>query len=131
MDLFQRISETLDVEIKRWAAGKEGNLRALLSTLQYVCYYLLLPSIFCVLPCIVFYVATDYIAFCVCVCVCFCYIYLARFSFYCLNSTVWYSTLLRSFIHAVDDFKANYEICCWRKTIWDEFKRKKHLVIEL
>ncbi|KAG8489129.1 hypothetical protein CXB51_017205 [Gossypium anomalum] len=31
-----RISETLDVEIKRWAAGKEGNLRALLSTLQYV-----------------------------------------------------------------------------------------------
>ncbi|KAG6595607.1 Auxilin-related protein 2, partial [Cucurbita argyrosperma subsp. sororia] len=31
-----RISETLDSEIKRWAAGKEGNLRALLSTLQYV-----------------------------------------------------------------------------------------------
>ncbi|KAL8159174.1 hypothetical protein V2J09_000711 [Rumex salicifolius] len=31
-----RIGETLDVEIKRWAAGKEGNLRALLSTLQYV-----------------------------------------------------------------------------------------------
>nr|KJB10806.1 hypothetical protein B456_001G225900 [Gossypium raimondii] len=31
-----RISETLDVEIKRWAAGKEGNLRALLSTMQYV-----------------------------------------------------------------------------------------------
>ncbi|KAK9735542.1 hypothetical protein RND81_04G211400 [Saponaria officinalis] len=31
-----RISETLDVEIKRWSAGKEGNLRALLSTLQYV-----------------------------------------------------------------------------------------------
>ncbi|KAL6499945.1 hypothetical protein OROGR_027855 [Orobanche gracilis] len=31
-----RISETLDIEIKRWAAGKEGNLRALLSTLQYV-----------------------------------------------------------------------------------------------
>ncbi|KAJ7945123.1 Auxilin-like protein [Quillaja saponaria] len=31
-----RISETLDVEVKRWAAGKEGNLRALLSTLQYV-----------------------------------------------------------------------------------------------
>uniref|UniRef100_A0A2N9ECT1 Reverse transcriptase zinc-binding domain-containing protein n=1 Tax=Fagus sylvatica TaxID=28930 RepID=A0A2N9ECT1_FAGSY len=30
-----RIAETLDVEIKRWAAGKEGNLRALLSTLQY------------------------------------------------------------------------------------------------
>ncbi|KAD3336171.1 hypothetical protein E3N88_31690 [Mikania micrantha] len=32
----QRISTTLDVEIKRWAAGKEGNLRAMLSTLQYV-----------------------------------------------------------------------------------------------
>ncbi|KAE8695321.1 beta-galactosidase 6-like isoform X1 [Hibiscus syriacus] len=31
-----RIAETLDVEIKRWAAGKEGNLRAMLSTLQYV-----------------------------------------------------------------------------------------------
>ncbi|XP_062203559.1 auxilin-related protein 1-like isoform X2 [Phragmites australis] len=31
-----RIAETLDFEIKRWAAGKEGNLRALLSTLQYV-----------------------------------------------------------------------------------------------
>ncbi|CAH8378436.1 unnamed protein product [Eruca vesicaria subsp. sativa] len=33
---FQRIGETLDAEIKRWGAGKEGNLRALLSTLQYV-----------------------------------------------------------------------------------------------
>ncbi|KAM0051075.1 putative Chaperone J-domain superfamily [Helianthus debilis subsp. tardiflorus] len=32
----QRISATLDVEIRRWAAGKEGNLRAMLSTLQYV-----------------------------------------------------------------------------------------------
>ncbi|CAI0459364.1 unnamed protein product [Linum tenue] len=31
-----KIGETLDFEIKRWAAGKEGNLRALLSTLQYV-----------------------------------------------------------------------------------------------
>ncbi|XP_020234964.1 auxilin-related protein 2 [Cajanus cajan] len=31
-----RVAETLDFEIKRWAAGKEGNLRALLSTLQYV-----------------------------------------------------------------------------------------------
>ncbi|KAF3652498.1 hypothetical protein FXO38_16075 [Capsicum annuum] len=31
-----RISETVDIEIKRWAAGKEGNLRALLSTMQYV-----------------------------------------------------------------------------------------------
>ncbi|XP_019414600.1 PREDICTED: auxilin-related protein 2-like, partial [Lupinus angustifolius] len=31
-----RLSETLDFEVKRWAAGKEGNLRALLSTLQYV-----------------------------------------------------------------------------------------------
>ncbi|KAF8047258.1 hypothetical protein N665_3128s0004 [Sinapis alba] len=31
-----RIGETLDAEIKRWGAGKEGNLRALLSTLQYV-----------------------------------------------------------------------------------------------
>ncbi|XWS47263.1 hypothetical protein CRYUN_Cryun14cG0137400 [Craigia yunnanensis] len=49
-----RIAETLDVEIKRWSAGKEGNLRALLSTLQYVCYYLLLPFIFFVLPCMVF-----------------------------------------------------------------------------
>ncbi|CAL0319734.1 unnamed protein product [Lupinus luteus] len=31
-----RLGETLDFEVKRWAAGKEGNLRALLSTLQYV-----------------------------------------------------------------------------------------------
>ncbi|GJN31919.1 hypothetical protein PR202_gb20375 [Eleusine coracana subsp. coracana] len=31
-----RIGDTLDFEIKRWAAGKEGNLRALLSTLQYI-----------------------------------------------------------------------------------------------
>ncbi|TKY73797.1 Auxilin-related protein 2 [Spatholobus suberectus] len=31
-----RVAETLDFDIKRWAAGKEGNLRALLSTLQYV-----------------------------------------------------------------------------------------------
>lgn len=31
-----RIAENFDIEIKRWAAGKEGNLRALLSTLQYV-----------------------------------------------------------------------------------------------
>ena len=37
---FQRIGETLDAEIKRWAAGKEGNLRALLSTLQYVCTHI-------------------------------------------------------------------------------------------
>lgn len=37
LSIFQRIAETLDIEIKRWAAGKEGNLRALLSTLQYVC----------------------------------------------------------------------------------------------
>ena len=35
---FQRIAETLDAEIKRWASGKEGNLRALLSTMQYVCF---------------------------------------------------------------------------------------------
>ncbi|XP_061372199.1 auxilin-related protein 1-like [Gastrolobium bilobum] len=31
-----RIAEIADVQIKRWAAGKEGNLRALLSTLQHV-----------------------------------------------------------------------------------------------
>ncbi|XP_047980002.1 auxilin-related protein 2-like isoform X2 [Salvia hispanica] len=31
-----RMAATLDIEIKRWAAGKEGNLRALLSSLQYV-----------------------------------------------------------------------------------------------
>ncbi|KAL8055735.1 hypothetical protein ABFX02_04G075100 [Erythranthe guttata] len=31
-----RFADALDFEIKRWAAGKEGNLRALLSTLQYV-----------------------------------------------------------------------------------------------
>ncbi|XP_041995743.1 auxilin-related protein 2-like [Salvia splendens] len=31
-----RMAATLDIEIKRWAAGKEGNMRALLSSLQYV-----------------------------------------------------------------------------------------------
>ncbi|XP_058189714.1 auxilin-related protein 2 [Rhododendron vialii] len=31
-----RIADTLDDDIKRWAAGKEGNLRALLSSLQDV-----------------------------------------------------------------------------------------------
>ncbi|KAL8059055.1 hypothetical protein ABFX02_03G062500 [Erythranthe guttata] len=31
-----RLSESLNADIKRWAAGKEGNLRALLSTLQYI-----------------------------------------------------------------------------------------------
>ncbi|CAM0874123.1 unnamed protein product [Alopecurus aequalis] len=31
-----RIGDSLDFEIKRWAAGKETNLRALLSTLQYI-----------------------------------------------------------------------------------------------
>lgn len=32
----RRIADSLDVEIKRWVAGKEGNMRALLSSLQYV-----------------------------------------------------------------------------------------------
>ncbi|KAG7016468.1 Auxilin-related protein 1, partial [Cucurbita argyrosperma subsp. argyrosperma] len=32
----RRFAESLDVDIKRWAAGKEGNIRALLSSLQYV-----------------------------------------------------------------------------------------------
>ncbi|KAL9663922.1 hypothetical protein QQ045_019316 [Rhodiola kirilowii] len=32
----QRIADSLDADIKRWAAGKEGNLRALLSSMQYV-----------------------------------------------------------------------------------------------
>lgn len=31
-----RLAATLDDDIKRWAAGKEGNMRALLSSLQYV-----------------------------------------------------------------------------------------------
>ncbi|PON93423.1 DnaJ domain containing protein [Trema orientale] len=31
-----RLAETLDIEVKRWSSGKEGNLRALLSTLQYI-----------------------------------------------------------------------------------------------
>nr|XP_029121299.1 auxilin-like protein 1 isoform X2 [Elaeis guineensis]XP_029121300.1 auxilin-like protein 1 isoform X2 [Elaeis guineensis] len=31
-----RLAEYLDVEVKRWSNGKEGNLRALLSTLQYI-----------------------------------------------------------------------------------------------
>ncbi|XP_022940785.1 auxilin-like protein 1 [Cucurbita moschata] len=31
-----RLAEGLDAEVKRWSSGKEGNLRALLSTLQYI-----------------------------------------------------------------------------------------------
>lgn len=31
-----RIADNLDADIKRWSSGKEGNLRALLSTLQYI-----------------------------------------------------------------------------------------------
>ncbi|KAF7812157.1 auxilin-related protein 1 [Senna tora] len=31
-----RIAETADIQIKQWAAGNESNMRALLSTLQYV-----------------------------------------------------------------------------------------------
>lgn len=31
------MAEVLDAEVKRWCSGKQGNLRALLSTLQYVC----------------------------------------------------------------------------------------------
>ncbi|KAG2724922.1 hypothetical protein I3760_01G041100 [Carya illinoinensis] len=30
-----RLAETLDADVRRWSSGKEGNLRALLSTLQY------------------------------------------------------------------------------------------------
>ncbi|GMH04170.1 hypothetical protein Nepgr_006009 [Nepenthes gracilis] len=31
-----RYADVLDTEVKRWSSGKEGNLRALLSTLQYI-----------------------------------------------------------------------------------------------
>ncbi|KAI4389596.1 hypothetical protein MLD38_001806 [Melastoma candidum] len=31
-----RLAETLEADIKRWSSGKQGNLRALLSTLQYI-----------------------------------------------------------------------------------------------
>ncbi|KAL7255811.1 hypothetical protein ACSBR1_009860 [Camellia fascicularis] len=31
-----RLAEALDAEVKRWSSGKEANLRALLSTLQYI-----------------------------------------------------------------------------------------------
>eukprot|EP00268_Persea_americana_P037267 TRINITY_DN36926_c2_g1_i1.p1 TRINITY_DN36926_c2_g1~~TRINITY_DN36926_c2_g1_i1.p1 ORF type:complete len:127 (+),score=25.39 TRINITY_DN36926_c2_g1_i1:119-499(+) len=33
---LQRLAETLDADVRRWSNGKEGNLRALLSTLQYI-----------------------------------------------------------------------------------------------
>ena len=41
MSYLQRLAETLDAEVRRWSSGKEGNLRALLSTLQYVGVYIL------------------------------------------------------------------------------------------
>ncbi|KAK2996480.1 hypothetical protein RJ639_026525, partial [Escallonia herrerae] len=31
-----RLAEALDADVKRWSSGKEGNLRALISTLQYI-----------------------------------------------------------------------------------------------
>ncbi|KAJ1384913.1 Chaperone J-domain superfamily [Sesbania bispinosa] len=31
-----RVAEALDADVKRWSSGKAGNLRALLSTLQYI-----------------------------------------------------------------------------------------------
>ncbi|KAK1435423.1 hypothetical protein QVD17_01186 [Tagetes erecta] len=34
--LFQRLAKNLDADIQRWSTGKEGDLRALLSTLQYI-----------------------------------------------------------------------------------------------
>ncbi|KAI8015217.1 Auxilin-like protein 1 [Camellia lanceoleosa] len=37
-----RLAEALDAEVKRWSSGKEANLRALLSTLQYVLTLILL-----------------------------------------------------------------------------------------
>lgn len=46
----QRIAESLDVDIKRWAAGKEGNMRALLSSLQYVSFLVLILSFGCSFP---------------------------------------------------------------------------------
>jgi len=38
---LQRVAEVLDADVKRWSSGKTGNLRALLSTLQYVCVNIL------------------------------------------------------------------------------------------
>ncbi|XVF63824.1 hypothetical protein PTKIN_Ptkin09bG0117500 [Pterospermum kingtungense] len=35
-DERNRLAETVDAEVKRWSSGKRGNLRALLSTLQYI-----------------------------------------------------------------------------------------------
>ena len=35
---LQRIADKMDVQIKHWAAGKEGNMRALLSSLQHVSF---------------------------------------------------------------------------------------------
>ncbi|WZZ07181.1 hypothetical protein YC2023_093102 [Brassica napus] len=46
IDIFTRISETLDAEIKLWAAGKEGNLRALISSLHLVSSPLLNKTVY-------------------------------------------------------------------------------------
>ncbi|XP_058725316.1 auxilin-like protein 1 isoform X2 [Vicia villosa] len=35
-DERNRVAEALDADVKRWSSGKTGNLRALLSTLQYI-----------------------------------------------------------------------------------------------
>ncbi|KAL0325757.1 UNVERIFIED_CONTAM: Auxilin-like protein 1 [Sesamum radiatum] len=39
-----RLAESFDADIKRWATQKEGNLHALLSTLQYVCILTILKD---------------------------------------------------------------------------------------
>lgn len=37
---LQMLADALDAEVRKWSTGKEGNLRALLSTLQYVSWSL-------------------------------------------------------------------------------------------
>ena len=63
---IQRVAATIDGDIKRWAVGKEGNLRALLSSLQHVrlLFYSILFYYFAFAFCSFFY--AFYYNICIC-----------------------------------------------------------------
>lgn len=53
--IFMYICQNLDAKIKKWAHGKEGNIRSLLSTLQYVSHSFSCPVRMKVFPLIVIF----------------------------------------------------------------------------
>ena len=61
--MIQRLAEFLDPEVKRWSNGKEGNLRALLSTLQYVRILTYVTSVSTIFSLLLINSAEPYIPF--------------------------------------------------------------------